>query len=398
MAVNDVLRPSKRRSRASKEAAKEPLRDSSQDPPEPVDSPQRRESIWQAQEFIRIFVQEHWEDHWESVAIICELTLDELHKLGHLPKDEGTMACRRLLRVPVIHEEISIALWTKLAEITGGTGGDNKTKTKAEPEPEVPFVVAKERMQNEILATKQQQQEQQKQNKKQGKPAPQEPQGHPVRKPVCVFCRPGDLHACPLPGPPPEKQLLVPRSSVAAVVAAAKDNSTTVTTTATAIPITITSKNANDNTHTTQNDQQERKSWKKFPSRRCSTRSIRKEKEREEKEREEKEKGFWKVEEKVRPMGGSLDGGSGKRRRSTRSNSSDTEVSTAVTTTTMMTMTTTTTLMAEKKNASLPRRILKKVTVPEILGRMSQFGESLSYGYGNRIQTNSPTLVTTVRF
>ncbi|KAK3692325.1 hypothetical protein B0T22DRAFT_531827 [Podospora appendiculata] len=320
MAVNDVLRPSKRRrSKASKEAAKEPPQEPFQESPEPFDSPQRRESIWEAQEFIRGFVKDHWEDHWESVAIICELTLDELHKLGHLPRDEGIMACRRLLRVPVIHEEISIALWAKLAEITGGTGGDSKTE--AEPEPEVPFVVAKERMQNEILAAKQQQ-EQQQQNKKQGKPASPEPQGH-----------------------------------------------------------------------------QERKSWKKFPSRCCSTRSIRKEKEKEEKEREvreekEKESSFWKVEETTRPTGGSLDD-SRKRPVSTRSNSSDTGMS-AVTTTTMMTMSST--MTTEKKNASLPRRLLKKVTVPEIIGRMSQFGESLSYGYGNRIQTNSPTLVTTARF
>ncbi|KAL2016923.1 hypothetical protein VTK56DRAFT_2840 [Thermocarpiscus australiensis] len=72
-------------------------------------------AVWEAREFIRGFVQEHWPQHSAMVSIDCSLTLDELHSIGHLPSTEGIRICSRLIRVPVIHEEIASALWERLA-------------------------------------------------------------------------------------------------------------------------------------------------------------------------------------------------------------------------------------------------------------------------------------------
>lgn len=76
----------------------------------------RRESILNAQEFVADFVRERWGQHWHMIRIESDVTEAELRDLGRLPRDEGVRACCRLVRVPVIYEEIAIALWERLAE------------------------------------------------------------------------------------------------------------------------------------------------------------------------------------------------------------------------------------------------------------------------------------------
>ncbi len=73
-------------------------------------------SIWDAEEFIREFINDYWSNHAAYIKIDCDLTLDELHALGRLPKDAGLLACGRLIRVPAIHEEVAASLWERLVE------------------------------------------------------------------------------------------------------------------------------------------------------------------------------------------------------------------------------------------------------------------------------------------
>ena len=77
---------------------------------------QHRELIWQADDYIKAFLREQWDEHFSSIVIECPLTIDELYELGDLPRQEGTNQCRRLVRVPVINEKVGISLWERLRE------------------------------------------------------------------------------------------------------------------------------------------------------------------------------------------------------------------------------------------------------------------------------------------
>jgi hypothetical protein len=73
-------------------------------------------AVWEAQEFLREFVQEGWPDHVSSFTIQCNMSLDELRIIGLFEKSNGIRMCQRIVRVPVISEEVGTALWEKLAE------------------------------------------------------------------------------------------------------------------------------------------------------------------------------------------------------------------------------------------------------------------------------------------
>ncbi|KAL2140363.1 hypothetical protein VTI28DRAFT_3892 [Corynascus sepedonium] len=73
-------------------------------------------SAWEAEEVIRTFIDEQWSHRADYIKIDCRLTLPELHALGRLPREVGSLACRRLIRVPVIHEEVALSLWEHLSE------------------------------------------------------------------------------------------------------------------------------------------------------------------------------------------------------------------------------------------------------------------------------------------
>lgn len=80
----------------------------------PVDP--RIMAVWEAEEFIRAFIDDNWTNHAVSISIECDIPIDELRSIGLLPEAEGSQACRRLIRVPVIHEEVSADLWKKLSQ------------------------------------------------------------------------------------------------------------------------------------------------------------------------------------------------------------------------------------------------------------------------------------------
>ncbi|KAL2172116.1 hypothetical protein VTG60DRAFT_117 [Thermothelomyces hinnuleus] len=71
---------------------------------------------WEAEQAIREFIDRHWSHRADYIKVDCRLTLPELRALGRLSREEGSLACRRLVRVPAIHEEVALSLWEHLAE------------------------------------------------------------------------------------------------------------------------------------------------------------------------------------------------------------------------------------------------------------------------------------------
>lgn len=83
---------------------------------QPTAAEQHLIAAWEAEELIRAFINEDWSNHANYIRIDCNFTLAELHAIGRLPEPEGSRACRQLIRVPVIYEEVALSLWKKLAE------------------------------------------------------------------------------------------------------------------------------------------------------------------------------------------------------------------------------------------------------------------------------------------
>lgn len=96
-------------------------------PEEPSPSVDEQEELQQASicaanDFIHelILSDDRWASHIAHIRINCPYTLTELHGLGSLPQSEGVAACRKLIRVPVIHEELGLFVWTQLNTIARG--------------------------------------------------------------------------------------------------------------------------------------------------------------------------------------------------------------------------------------------------------------------------------------
>ncbi|KAJ4415319.1 hypothetical protein N0V82_007418 [Gnomoniopsis sp. IMI 355080] len=103
-------------------------------PDEQDDEGERQASISAANDFIHDLIasEDRWSSHMPLIRINCSHTLSELHALGHLPQPEGVAACRKLIRVPVIHEEISLFIWTQLATIARGSTSTDDPLSKIE--------------------------------------------------------------------------------------------------------------------------------------------------------------------------------------------------------------------------------------------------------------------------
>lgn len=82
----------------------------------------RRASIHAANEFLHSLIasQPQWQPHLTQIRIDCPHTLSELQSLGHLPRAEGVRACRKLVRIPVLYDEIALFVWMRLAEMARG--------------------------------------------------------------------------------------------------------------------------------------------------------------------------------------------------------------------------------------------------------------------------------------
>ncbi|OIW24447.1 hypothetical protein CONLIGDRAFT_685423 [Coniochaeta ligniaria NRRL 30616] len=83
-------------------------------------------SVSEAQEFITNLIQSRWEEHlWPSIKVTCDLTMPELRDIGRMCREEGFVACRSLVRAPVIHHEVAAALWEYLAAAQGRGHGED---------------------------------------------------------------------------------------------------------------------------------------------------------------------------------------------------------------------------------------------------------------------------------
>ncbi|KAJ4393567.1 hypothetical protein N0V93_002780 [Gnomoniopsis smithogilvyi] len=94
---------------------------------------QRQASVCAANDLIRelIALEDRWSSHMSLIRVDCPHTLSELHALGNLPQSEGVAACSKLIRVPVIYEEIGRHIWTQLATVARGSNSSDDSLAKA---------------------------------------------------------------------------------------------------------------------------------------------------------------------------------------------------------------------------------------------------------------------------
>ncbi|KLU86800.1 hypothetical protein MAPG_05809 [Magnaporthiopsis poae ATCC 64411] len=76
----------------------------------------RLENIWEAEDFVRQFVLDGWGQYvLDQATIRCDMTLYQLRRVGRMQQTDGVRACRRLVHVPVLCDEVAYQLWTSLA-------------------------------------------------------------------------------------------------------------------------------------------------------------------------------------------------------------------------------------------------------------------------------------------
>lgn len=80
------------------------------------------DSVEDATEWIKTTIREQgrWEEHLSLMRIDCPHTMAELRQLGRLSKSDGTKQCRKMIRIPVLYDEIGCFLWEKLAALERG--------------------------------------------------------------------------------------------------------------------------------------------------------------------------------------------------------------------------------------------------------------------------------------
>ncbi|KAI3392261.1 hypothetical protein diail_5949 [Diaporthe ilicicola] len=75
--------------------------------------------------------QGHWEEHLSLIRIDCSHNMAELRQLGQLSKSDGTKECQKMIRMPVLYDEIGCFLWEKLAAIERGPDFERQDEEKA---------------------------------------------------------------------------------------------------------------------------------------------------------------------------------------------------------------------------------------------------------------------------
>lgn len=86
------------------------------------DAQEDGDSVEDAAEWIKSTIREQgrWERHLSLIRIDCPHNMAELLQLGRLSKSEGTRQCRKMIRIPVLYDEIGCFLWEKLAALERG--------------------------------------------------------------------------------------------------------------------------------------------------------------------------------------------------------------------------------------------------------------------------------------
>ncbi|KAK3900897.1 hypothetical protein C8A05DRAFT_35447 [Staphylotrichum tortipilum] len=77
-------------------------------------------SLFDADALIRGYVLSAWEQHAEYVTVDSHLPMAGLVAIGRMGREDGVRACRGLVRVPVVHEEVVAGLWEFLVGYVEG--------------------------------------------------------------------------------------------------------------------------------------------------------------------------------------------------------------------------------------------------------------------------------------
>ncbi|KAK2597568.1 hypothetical protein N8I77_012347 [Diaporthe amygdali] len=94
---------------------------------------EHEDSAEDASEWIKSTIREQgrWEEHLSFLRIDCPHTMAELLQLGRLSRSEGTKQCRKMIRIPVLYNEIGCFLWEKLAALERGPDFSKEDEERA---------------------------------------------------------------------------------------------------------------------------------------------------------------------------------------------------------------------------------------------------------------------------
>ncbi|KAK4219853.1 hypothetical protein QBC37DRAFT_72611 [Rhypophila decipiens] len=114
-----------------------------------------QETQWRARAEIFGLIDERWESNRASIRLTGEPTYEELKNIGRLPRSQGILEFRKLIRAPVIGEEIATALWERMATKVRRESEDSHVDLD-DPETEIAFQkqFERERLIQEINATR----------------------------------------------------------------------------------------------------------------------------------------------------------------------------------------------------------------------------------------------------
>ncbi|KAL2127376.1 hypothetical protein VTI74DRAFT_10825 [Chaetomium olivicolor] len=188
---------SKASTRSSPSKALTPASETAEDPYKEV------MAVWDAQEYLRAFINEHWPSRSNSITIDCSISIDELRAIGQLPKSDGVLACRRLLRVPVINEEVGLSLYERLVKDATRSPSVNPAKETEEAAPSrSPSVHSMPELRKTTKERKISWKRPKKQHQKQNSQLPQQQQEkYTSTRPGCPLC-PGICSAFPVDAQP----------------------------------------------------------------------------------------------------------------------------------------------------------------------------------------------------
>jgi hypothetical protein len=94
-------------------------------------------SIAEARRLVTSIIHAQWPEHlWPSIKVTCQLTMRELRDIAYLRRQsDGIRACGRLVRAPVIHQQVAESLWEALsARPEGYAEGEGEEQEQFEME------------------------------------------------------------------------------------------------------------------------------------------------------------------------------------------------------------------------------------------------------------------------
>jgi len=95
-------------------------------------------SISEAQDLLTSALHSRYDEHlWPSIKVTSRPSMPELRGIGRLSRKEGILACGRLVRAPVVHQQVAEGLWDFLAACQGRSEGEEGVDEQEEFERDV---------------------------------------------------------------------------------------------------------------------------------------------------------------------------------------------------------------------------------------------------------------------